>query len=340
MSSRISRCHSRCQVTFEETVITDNSLCRVQVSVEEISKILSSLDVLKAVGPDKLPTIVLKECAESLAPSVTAVVNFGLRTGLQLTEGKKKNVPPIHKKGKKDLVENYRPVSLLPVISKVHDRCLVTRLVLHVHEILYTYQHGFQKGKSCVTQFLEVFHEIGSALDRGFESDIIYLDFAKAFDSVCPAKLVSKLKAFGIGDPLLKWFQSYLTERKQRLVVNGTYSAWTDVGSLLGPILFLLFVNDMPRVVENAKLAMFADDSKCFKVIYQESDFVNLQRDLDALFTWSVSNELFSQPTKCVNLRISRKRNSPSRNYSLNGISLEVVKAEKDLGVLISSDMT
>ena len=199
---------------------------------------------------------------------------------------------------------------------------------------------GLKKGKSCVTQLLEVFHEIGSALDRGFESDIIYLDFAKAFDSVCPAKLVSKLKAFGIGDPLLKWFQSYLTERKQRVVVNGTYSAWTDVGSLLGPILFLLFVNDMPRVVENAKLAMFADDSKCFKVIYQESDFVNLQRDLDALFTWSVSNELFSQPTKCVNLRISRKRNSPSRNYSLNGISLEVVKAEKDLGVLISSDMT
>ena len=123
---------------------------------------------------------------------------------------------------------------------------------------------------------------------RGFESD-----------SVCPAKLVSKVKAFGIGDPLLKWFRSYLTEMNQRVVVNGTYSAWTDVGSgvpqgsLLGPILFLLFVNDMPQVVENASLAMFADDSKCFKVIYQESDFVNLQCDLDALSTWSVSNELF-----------------------------------------------
>ena len=197
--------------------------------------------------------------------------------------------------------------------------------------------------QSCVTQLLEVFHEINCALDRGFESDIIYLDLAKAFDSVCPAKLVPKLKAFGVGDPLLKWFQSYLTERKQRVVVNGTYSAWTDVGSgvpqgsMLGPI---LFVNDMPRVLENASLAMFADDSKCFKIIYQESDFVNLQRDLDALFTWSVNNELFSQPAKCVNLRISRKRNSPSSNYSLNGISLEVVKAKKDLGVLISSDMT
>jgi len=93
-------------------------------------------------------------------------------------------------------------------------------------------------------------------------------------------------------------------------------------GSLLGPILFLLFVNDMPQVVENAKLAMFADDSECFKVIYQESDFVNLQRDLDVLSTWSVSTELFFQPTKCVNLCISRKRNRPSRNYSLHGINL------------------
>ena len=96
-------------------------------------------------------------------------------------------------------------------------------------------------------------------------------------------------------------------------------------GSLLGPILFLLFVNDMPWVAENASLAMFADDSKCYKVNYQESDFVSLQRDLDALSTWSVSNELFFQPIKCVNLRIARKRNSPSRDYSLNDISLEVV---------------
>ena len=141
---------------------------------------------------------------ESLAPSVTAVVNFGLRTGLQLTEWKKANVPPIHKKGKKD-----RPVSLLPVtISRVQERCLLTCLVPHVQEVLYSYQHGFLKGKSCVTQLLEVFQEIGCSLDRGFESDIIYVDFAKAFDSVCPAKLASKLKAFGIGDPLLKWFQS------------------------------------------------------------------------------------------------------------------------------------
>ena len=96
---------------------------------------------------------------------------------------------------------------------------------------LYPFQHVFQKGKSCVTQLIEVLYDIGHALDRKLESDIIYLDFAKAFDSVCPAKLVLKLKTFGIDDPLLAWFYSYLTGRRQRVVINGTFSNWTGVGS-------------------------------------------------------------------------------------------------------------
>ena len=110
-------------------------------------------------------------------------------------------------------------MSLLPVISKVQERYVASRLVPHVKKILYPFQHGFQKGKSCVTQLIEVFYDIGHALDRGLESDIVYLDFAKAFDSVCPAKLVSKLKC-GIDDPLLSWFYLYLTGRRQRVVIN------------------------------------------------------------------------------------------------------------------------
>jgi len=121
---------------------------------------------------------------------------------------------------------------------------VASRLVPHVKKILYLFQHGFQKGKSWVTQLIEVFHGIGLALDRGLESDIIYLDFAKAVDSVCPAKLVSKLTTLGIDAPLLSWFYSYLTGRRQRVVTNGTFSNWADAGSgvpqgsLLAPILF------------------------------------------------------------------------------------------------------
>ena len=109
---------------------------------------------------------------QSLAPSITAIVNFRLRTGLQLTEWKRANFSPIHKEGKKDLVENYSLVSPLPIISKVRERCLVTCLVPHVQEVLYSYQHGFQKGKACVSQLLEVFHEIGCAFDCGIESGL------------------------------------------------------------------------------------------------------------------------------------------------------------------------
>ena len=195
-----------------------------------------------------------------------------------------------------------------------------------------------------MTQLLEVFQDIGQALDRGVETDIIYLDFAKAFDSVCPAKLVSKLKMYGVGDPLLSWFCSYLVGRQQRVVVNGTCSTWSEVGSgvpqgsILGPILFLLFINDMPNAVSSARIAMFAEDSKCYKIIGQEYDIINLQQDLDALFAWSLRNEMYFQPIKCKNVRISRKSVSPPRTYSLNRIDLEVVKSEKDLGVMIVND--
>ena len=152
-----------------------------------------------------------------------------------------------------------------------------------------------------MTQLLEVFQDIGQALDCGVETNIIYLDFAKAFDSVCPAKLVSKLKMYGIGDPLLSWFCSYLVGRQQRVLVNGTCSTWSEVGSgvlqgsILGPILFLLLINDMPNAVSSARIAMFADDSKCYKIIGQESDIVNLQQDLDALFARSLCNEMHFQ---------------------------------------------
>ena len=135
---------------------------------------------------------------QSLAPSITAIINFSLSHGFQLSDWKRGNVSPIFKKGKKDTVDNYHPVSLLPVISKVQECCMPLRLVPHVKELLYPFQHSFQKGRSCVMQLLEAFYDISGALDRGIETDIIYLDFAKAFDSVCPAKLVSQLSTFGI----------------------------------------------------------------------------------------------------------------------------------------------
>ena len=156
--------HSRCQVTFDEPVITDNSLCRVQVSVEEISKILSSLDVHKAIGPDKLPTIVLKVCAESLAPSVTAVVNFGLRTGLQLTEWKKANIPPIHKKGKKIWLKIIAPYLCFPLFVKF-KRGVWSPVWSHMSRRSCTpISTGFKKGSHVILNFWKYFMRLAAPL--------------------------------------------------------------------------------------------------------------------------------------------------------------------------------
>ena len=223
-----------------------------------------------------------------------------------------------HKRENKADVTNYRFISLLPILSKIQEKCVLKRLLPHISEALFPMQHGFIKGLSCTTQLLQVFHEIGNKLDKGMETDIIYHDFSKAFDSVCHQKLLWKLLYFGIDGPLLKWFESYLSARKQRVVINGTYSSWSEVksgviqGSILGPVLFLMFVNDMPEVLRSSNLAMFADDSKCFKAIRSFSDCSALQTDLSALNSRSVENEIYFQPSKCHNLRISRKQASPA----------------------------
>ena len=160
-----------------------------------------------------------------------------------------------------------------------------------------------------MAQLLLGCQEIGKHLDAVLETDLILLDFAKAFDSFCHKKLLQKLKWFGIRGQLLAWFESYLSCRMQRVVNNGSYSNWNLVksgvpqGSLLGPTIFLMHINDLPNVIIHSKLAMFAGDSECFRVIKDaSSDFVGTQDDLNALSEWSTTNEIFFQPSKCLNL--------------------------------------
>ena len=306
---------------------------------------LHSLDCTKAIGPDNLPSAILKNCASSLAPSITAFFNCSFANGYFLSVWKYANLCPVHKKEKKADVTNYRPISLLSILSKVQEKCVLKRFLPHISTSLSHVQHGFREGLSCTTQLIEVFHEIGCALDKRLEIDLIYLDFSKAFDSVCHAKLLSKLNSLGITGSLLKWFTSYLSNRKQRVVINGSFSSWATVksgvpqGSVLGPILFLLFVNDMPQVLGSSKLSMFADDSKCFKTIKSLADTITLQNDLTSLYSWSIANELRFQPSKCHNLRISRKKTSPERVYTLDGNELEIVTKERDLGVIVTKEL-
>ena len=261
---------------------SQNNLESITVSTEEVSYLLLNLLTVKATGPDGISARLLKECSNEIAPSLTALFNKSLSLGKVPQEWKEANVVPVPKKGDIHEISNYRPISLLSLVSKLLEQVVH----IHVSEFVQSSQNGFRRKRSCATQLLRVFHDVGMALDSGKEADMIYLDFSKAFASVSHPKLLFKLEQHGISGTLLKWFTDYLNERRQRVVVDGISSSFlyatsgVPQGSIFGPLLFLIFANDLPNAAKQSTVPMFADDSKCYRQITQPRDRNLLLRSL------------------------------------------------------------
>ena len=277
---------------------------------------------------------------------VCSLFNKSLRVGVVPDEWKLANVVPVYKHGEKAKVENYRPISLLPLISKTLERCIFNNIKHHVYKQINPCQNGFVPKKSCVTQLIEVLDHIGRELDRGKQIDVCYLDMSKAFDEVSHTKLLVRLREFGFGGSILKWFGSYLTNRYQRTTVLGAVSRPLPVssgvpqGSILGPLLFLLYENHLSNAVTNSRIATFADDTKIFKTINSNSDALSLQSDLSNFQESSSSVNLELNNSKCKVLRITRRHNKLTYPHKLNNTILESTDCERDLGVLTSSTLT
>ena len=193
----------------------------------------------------------------------------------------------IFKKGSKDKAENYRPVSLTSVIGKLLESIIKEDIVEHLdtNRLLNDSQHGFRSGRSCLTNLLDFFESATSELDDVNCADIIYLDFSKAFDKVPHGRLIKKLEAHGMGGKCLSWISAWLSNRRQRVHLTGVYSDWTEVlsgvpqGSVLGPVLFLVYINDIDNTLIS-KLGKFADDSKLLKGIRSQDDVISIKQDL------------------------------------------------------------
>ncbi|CAB4025727.1 Hypothetical predicted protein [Paramuricea clavata] len=228
------------------TTISDLTLTK-----GEVRYVLQNLDEEKATGPDNIPAVLLKNCAASIAPSLCELFNKSLSSGQLPPEWKLSNVCPIPKKSPLHEVSNYRPISLLLLVSKVFERCIYNRLTDHISSKLNELQHGFQRGKSTTSQLLHVLHNIHKMLEKRCQVDTIYLNFAKAFDKVSHDLLLVKFHN-GIKGNHLRWFKNYLSGRFQRLTVHGVTSQPFPIlsgipqGSIFGPILFLINVNDLP----------------------------------------------------------------------------------------------
>jgi len=323
-------------------------LSDITITKEEVNTLLSELNPDKALGPDKIPTQVLKECSQELKGNITDLYNESLTSGKVPTEWKTANVAPIYKKGKNTDPSNYRPISLLPIISKVLERCIYNKIIDHIRPRLSNFQHGFLKGRSTTGQMLTVISNITKILDNNLATDVIYLDLSKAFDTVPHKALIHKLQQIGVGGNLLKWFSDYLKDRYQRVTINGATSNWLKVtsgvpqGSILGPLLFLIYINDLPDTLSpNTKCAIFADDTKLYREITGINDANELQQDLTKVANWGESWGLKFNIAKCKALKISRAAPVPNieSQYHMNNVAVENTDSMVDLGVTVVSNL-
>lgn len=321
-------------------------LSNLVLTTAEIRLILCTLNANKATGPDSLSAKLLKECAAELAPSLTALFNLSLSLSTVPDQWKAAHVTPVFKKGDKELCCNYRPISLLCIISKVLERAILTHIYDQIKPLITKAQHGFLRGRSTATQLISFYNNVNTSLDSSIQTDTIFLDFSKAFDSVPHTLLAHKLQSFGICENLLAWFTSYLSNRTQRVVIEGQHSEWLPVlsgvpqGSILGPFLFLLYTNDIgDRLSTNTTISLFADDAKISRPIYSFQDCETLQSDLFALELWSDTWLLQFNTLKCKILSFCRTLRY-SYDYQLRNEPLERVYQFKDLGVIVTSNLS
>ena len=319
-------------------------LSAILISEEDVTQAIDKLKVNKSPGPESIYPRVLKECKNNLVKPLVYIFNKSLETGEIPNEFKLANVTPIFKKGDKSEPGNYRPISLTSVVGKLLESILRDKIVEHLenNELIRDSQHGFRRKRSCLTNLLDFFHDIFNIYDDCKELDILYFDFQKAFDKVPHRRLLSKIKAHGIEGSVLIWIESWLKDRKQRVVVNGKTSSWRAVtsgvpqGSVLGPVLFALYINDIDLDIKNI-VSKFADDTKIGGKARTQVDRESIQHDIDKVKEWSDVWLMPFNVDKCKALHVGR--NNIKHNYIMRDEILKSVTEERDLGVIISEDL-
>ena len=333
---------------FEERNFAE-PLTNIEINETKIKKTIDKLKASKSQGPDQIHPKLIKECKDSLTKPLEILFKKSMENSQIPKIWKQGNVTAIFKNGKKTKAENYRPISLTSVPGKLLERLIRDEIVkqMEVNNLFSAAQHGFVTGKSCSTQFiLELMEELTEALDSNEDVNIIYLDFAKAFDKVPHKRLLKKLWGYGIRGKVHSWIKEFLTDRSQKVVIEGKSSDSANIssgipqGSVLGPILFLIFINDLPDVILSF-IKLFADDAKLFGRVNSIMQGLTVQVSLDNSVDWAKLWKMNYHFKKCKHLHVG--------NHDLNieytmqtetgEIKVEKVQSEKDLGVIFDQKL-
>ena len=321
---------------------------------DEISHLLLNLPSDTSTGPDGISARMLKLSASSIAAPLTLIFNQSISSGIFPSDWKNSNIVPIPKsKSPSSSPSDYRPISLLPIISKVLERHVFNYLhnFCTVNQILSDSQFSFRPGRSTESALLSATHSWLSSLDSRNSICSVFFDLRKAFDSVPHLPLMNTLSSIGLCSHLTSWIQSYLCNRCQQVVLNGSSShkshAFSGVpqGSILGPLLFILYINSLSDIPlsPSSKLILYADDILYSRICNSPSDISLIQSDVNCISTWISSHYLTINSSKTKYMFLSFKPSSFFSTFPslyLNGSPLELVSSFKYLGVLISSNLS
>lgn len=325
-----------------------NGAARVHIDQLQLSDVLLALTKLKpkrSAGPDGIPAFVFRDCRMVLAEPLLHIYNLCLAEEAFPDIWKTTRVVPVPKGGAAHSVDGFRPVAVLSTPAKAFDSALQTAIYDQVKAQLTDAQHGFRPGRSTTSNLLCYMRQLTLVVDGGGQVDVAYFDFRKAFDTVDNDVLLKKLAGVGCTPHLLKFLASYLSDRQQYVECAGFRSdsyyvrSGVSQGSNLGPLEFIIMVNDLPEVLGDSSCLLFADDLKMYRSITDVNDCERFQDDIDNVLSWSEANKLNFNLSKCVTITFTRVRQPIYHDYKIGDMSLKRVTEVKDLGVKFTADL-
>ena len=325
-----------------------------RINVQEVVNLVKGINGGKATGLDNISCKLLKIAADVVAPSLTCIFNQSLLTGIYPSDWKLAKVTPIFKNGSKTDLNNYRPISVIPAVAKIFEKIIYDQLCnyLNVNDLLTSCQSGFRSLHSTLTALLETSNNWCVNVDKGLLNGVIFIDLKKAFDTIDHEIILQKLAKYGVDQDALKWFKSYLANRLQRCNVHNHLSSTSPLncgvpqGSIIGPLLFLIYINDLPNCLSLGSPRMYADDTN---VTFAASDMLGLETqintELKSINLWFKANKLSLNVAKTEFMVISSRQklqtlNDKTINVNVEGVKINQTDHSKALGLNIDENLS